>query len=79
MKYGKRGVNMEMLEMYQKVFEDMVKCRLEDLEAYEGIKLSKEQIKRIAYKLIYDSDYLWEQINDTIDIYIRKDGGGGDL
>ena len=61
---------MEMTKMYQKVFEDMVECRLED---FDDIELTKEQIKRIAYKMIYDNDYLWEQINDAVDTYIRED------
>lgn len=61
---------MKMYEMYEKVFEDMVKCYIEDLEDEDKVELSDSTIKEIAKKMIYKNDYLWEVINGTIDAYI---------
>ena len=68
-------MNMEeykdTMKMYELVFEDMVKCYIEDFEGYEDKpNLTDSQIKDIAKKMIYKNEYLWEVINDTIDAYI---------
>lgn len=65
----------DMSKKYQDVFEDMVKCYLENIneDKYDDeIKLSNSEIKQIAYKMIYKNEYIWEVINDTIDMYIGK-------
>lgn len=63
---------MEMYEMYELVFQDMVKCYLENLdkETLEELKITQGDIEIIAYKMIYKNEYLWEVINDTIDAYL---------
>lgn len=63
---------MNMIAMYNKVFQDMVKCYLENMEEEDKTKLTEEEIEDIAYKMIYRNDYLWEIINETIDMYIGK-------
>lgn len=62
---------MSMIDMYNLVFEDMVKCYLENFEENE-LSLTESEIKEIAYKMIYKNEYLWEIINETIDNYIGR-------
>lgn len=61
---------MEIIDMYKKVFEDCVECYLEDKEEEDIEKITKEDIKEIAYKLVFKSEYMWEVINETIGVYI---------
>lgn len=66
----------DILKMYDLVFQDMVQCYIENLnmdleENKEYLKISEDDKKTIAYKMIYKNEYLWEIINDTIDTYIR--------
>ena len=65
--------NQDILKMYNIVFEDMVKCYLENLTEEEQSKISDEVIKSIAYKMIYKNDYLWEVINETIASYLENE------
>lgn len=69
----------DMIEMYNLVFRDMVKCYLEDYEDedYEDLGIKKEDItdsviNEVAYRLIYKSEYLWETINDHINMYLEN-------
>ncbi len=62
--------DMDILKMYDLVFQDMVKCYLENMEEEDRVKIAEEEIKEIAYKMIYKNEYLWEIINDTIDNYL---------
>ena len=57
-----------ILEMYDLVFEDCVKCVMEnfDEEELEEKNLTDDEIKTIAHRLIYKNDYLWETINEII-------------
>ena len=64
---------MKMTEMYEKVFEDMVRCYIEDMEGEDKVELGDSIIKHIAYKMIYKNEYLWEVINETIDAYIGRE------
>lgn len=61
---------MTITTMYDIVFRDMVKCYLEDMEEDDKIHLTDSEIQEIAYKMIYKNEYLWEIINETIDMYI---------
>lgn len=63
---------MEMSKMYELVFQDMVKTYLENLEEAKIEIISVDDIKDIAYKLIYKNEYVWEIINETIDTYISN-------
>lgn len=64
---------MDIDKMYKLVFEDAVRCYIEDFGDYEDKPiLSEEEIKEIAYKMIYKNEYLWEIINSTIDCYIGE-------
>ena len=65
-KYVNKETNEELKiwEMYEIVFEDMVKCYIEDYADEE--KVSESDIKHIAKKLIYKSEYLWEVIHEHI-------------
>lgn len=63
---------MEMSKMYELVFQDMVKTYLENLEEDKIEIISVDDIKDIAYKLIYKNEYVWEIINETIDTYISN-------
>lgn len=70
----KRLEEINILGMYDLVFQDMVKCYIED-NNYVGnednfIELNEREIKEIAKKLIYKSEYMWEVINETIDVYV---------
>ena len=59
-----------MTNLYEEVWKDAVRCRLEDRP---NDKLTEQQITQIAMKLIYKCDPMWEDINDTIDMYINKE------
>ena len=80
---------IDILKMYDLVFQDIVKCYLEDFnceyeedeedeeyeeyeEEKEKINLTDSEIKEIAHKLIYKSEYMWETINEHISNYIKK-------
>lgn len=69
--YVEKGTNKELniLGMYDLVFQDMVKCYLDNFEENE-LSLTESEIKEIAYQMIYKNEYIWEIINETIDIYI---------
>lgn len=59
--------NSNILNMYDLVFQDAVECCLEDADYEEDkLKLSKEEIKEVAYRLIYKQEYMWEVINECI-------------
>ena len=61
----------DILKAYDVVFKDMVDCYLENMEEEDRLKISEETKKEIAYKMIYKNEYLWEVINDTIEIYLE--------
>jgi hypothetical protein len=65
-KYVNKETNEELKiwEMYEIVFEDMVKCYIEDYADEE--KVSESDIKHIAKRLVYKSEYLWEVIHEHI-------------
>ncbi len=68
--------NIDILKMYDLVFEDFVKCYLENLTEEERNKISEEDIKTIVHNLIYKSEYMWEVINETIQVeldYLKGD------
>lgn len=68
--YVNKETNEELsiLGMYDLVFEDMVKCYIEDMnyEEDEKLELSKQDIKEVAHRLIYKQEYMWEVINECI-------------
>ena len=68
---SKTKEEISILGMYELVFQDAVKCCLEDINYEEDkIVLTEQEIKRIAYKMIYKNEYVWEIINETIKDYI---------
>lgn len=74
-KDDKVSKNDSILDLYNLVFEDMVKNYVEDAnyeENEEKITLSEREIKRIANDLIYNDEVLWEYINNSIDNYIGR-------
>lgn len=65
----------KMIKMYEKVFRDMVYCRMEDRQTEEpDFFLTESQLQSIAHELIYKSEPMWEVINETIDHLIEKEG-----
>ena len=69
-------MEQDILKMYDVVFKDMVDCYLEnynqDLEEYQKYReITEEEKQHIAYRLIYKSEYLWDVINDTIEIELQ--------
>lgn len=54
--------NEEILKAYDITFQDAVRCYAED----NNVKLSDDDIKSIAYRLIYKQEYLWEIMNECI-------------
>lgn len=73
---SKTKEELSIINMYDLVFEDIVKCYIED-NNYVGneenfIELTEREIKRIAYKMICKNEYIWEIINETIDMYIGE-------
>lgn len=66
-------MNNDILKMYDLVFEDIVKNYIEDIEYDRDMKLniSENAIKKIAHDLIYNSDYLWEEIYSCINYELR--------
>lgn len=71
--YVNKETNEELsiLGMYDLVFEDMVKCYVEDMnyannEEDKKLELSNEDIKEVVYRLIYKQEYMWEIINECI-------------
>lgn len=63
---------MKIMEMYDLVFEDIVKSYIDDLNYKEDkINLTEEEIKGIAHKMIYKNEYIWEIINEVINNYIE--------
>ena len=67
----KLNEKQDILKMYDLVFQDMVKCYIENMEEEDKIKINEEDIKDIAYKMIYKQEYMWEIINETIDNYLQ--------
>ena len=64
---------LSLIDMYDLVFEDCVKCYLENFNENEDkLTLTDKEIKRIANKIVYKNEYVWEIINETIDMYIRE-------
>lgn len=60
-----------MLEIYKIVFKNIVKEYVEE-DREEPITLSEKDINKIAYKLVYGADSMWEHIYETIDYYVDK-------
>lgn len=65
---------ISILGMYDLVFQDMIKCYIKE-NNYIGnednfIELNEREIKEIANKLIYRSEYMWEVIKETIDVHV---------
>lgn len=60
---------INILDMYDLVFQDIVKSYLEDInyENEDKIILADNEIKKIAHKMIYKNEYIWEIINETIE------------
>ena len=61
---------MEINKMYMEVFKDCVNCYLDNMEEEDKIKISEKEIEKIANKIIYKNDYVWEVIDETINMYI---------
>jgi hypothetical protein len=59
-----------IIDKYKIVFEDMVKTYLNDLE--DKVELTDNEIKQIAFNLLYKHETLWEYINEHIDYEIGK-------
>ena len=68
--------DLNIINMYRLVFEDCVRGYAEEYNDYNGngdkVELSNEEVKEIANKVIYNNDYLWGIINETIDMYIAN-------
>lgn len=67
-------MEQDILEMYDVVFKDIVKDYIADYnEAKEEnkIELTEEEIKTIVHNIIYDNDYLWGCIYETINCEIE--------
>jgi len=62
---------LDILKMYDLVFQDMVESYIDGMEEEDKIKIDSKDIKEIAYKMIYKNEYIWEIINDTINIYLE--------
>ena len=63
----------DIIEMYALVFRDMVRRYLEDEDLdIDRDKVDESIIRRVAYDLIYKSEYLWETINEHIEMYLEK-------
>lgn len=68
---SKTKEEISILGMYDLVFQDAVECYIEDLNYdEEKIVLTEQEIKRIAYKMIYKNEYVWEIINEVIRDYV---------
>lgn len=68
---SKTKEEISILGMYDLVFQDAVKCYIEDLNYdEEKVVLTEQEIKRIAYKMIYKNEYVWEIINEVIRSYV---------
>ena len=64
---------IKIIDMYMIVFKDFIECYLEGVNCdEEKITLTNDEIKEIAYKMIYKNEYVWEIINETIDTYIQN-------
>ena len=64
-------------KMYDLVFEDIVQnyieCLNEDAEDNkEKLTLTESEKKKVAHKLIYNNDYLWETIHEIVDYEIGR-------
>lgn len=71
--YVEKGTDKELntWNMYELVFQDMVESYLEDMNyTEEKLTLSVSEIKEIANKLLFKSEFMWETINETIDTHI---------
>lgn len=64
---------METLKMYDLVFTDIVKNYVDDYNysSDDKITITEEDIKEIAHKLIYKNEYIWQIINETINVYLE--------
>lgn len=64
---------METLKMYDLVFTDIVKNYVDDYNysSDDKITITEEGIKEIAHKLIYKNEYIWQIINETINVYLE--------
>lgn len=69
---SKTKEEISILGMYDLVFQDAVKCYLADVNyEEEKLNLSEDDIKNIAYRLIYKREYMWEVINECIESEIE--------
>ena len=71
--YVEKGTDKEIStwNMYELVFQDMVESYLADMNyTEEKLTLSASEIKEIANKLLFKSEYMRETINETIDAHI---------
>lgn len=64
---------METLKMYDLVFTDIVKNYVDEYNysSDDKITIAEEDIKEIAHKLIYKNEYIWQVINETINVYLE--------
>ena len=61
---------VEIYNMYDIVFKDIVESYIEVWEEDNNIKLQDEDISYIANK-VGDNDYLWETIHEIINVYLQ--------
>ena len=59
----------DIYEEYDDVFKDMVNCYLEDNNIN---KISDDEIRIIANRLIYKNDTIWESINECIYYEVQR-------
>lgn len=69
--------NTSTTDLYEIVFQDIVKNYIEEYNLYKGnsedsLSLSETEIEKIAHNLIYDREYMWEIINDNVELEIEN-------
>lgn len=65
-------MKIDILKLYDVVFEDIVKNYIEEMEDEDKVELTKSQIEEIAHKMIYKDDYMWEVIHEHVDHHISE-------
>ena len=73
-KYIEVGTDRELSTwgLYEEVFQDMVESYIADVnyDSEEKLELTKGEVREVANKLLYKSEYLWEIIDEHVTTYI---------
>lgn len=64
---------MEQESFLYKALVEEINMILNEYEDYKDISLNGETISNIAWDIINYEDHLWEELNNTICDYIRKE------